>query len=348
MNITSRTIETARLNTSVLERAAQGKANRNVLLVHGNVSSGEFFRDLMNSLPADVHVVAPDLRGYGQSEAKPVDATRGVRDWADDLRALMDALNWKSAHLLGWSMGGGVIMQAAIDAPERVDSLTLVSPVSPFGFGGVQGVDGKPNTDDYAGSGGGTVNADFVKAVKRGDRSDAPGSPLDVMRKFYFNAENFQPTPEQEQAWLTSMLQTKVGDDFYPGDLTPSPHWPMVAPGTKGVANAFSSKYMNVSGFADIGPQPPVLWVRGDSDAVVGDTSLFDLAQLGALGVVPGWPGADSVPPQPMIREMRAVLEKYQAIGGTYREVVLEGVGHSPFIEAPEQFKQAFLPHISG
>lgn len=345
MSIEQRNIDTARLQTSVLENGNVGAARR-VLLVHGNVSSGEFFRDLLGQFPADVHAVAPDLRGYGGTEARPIDATRGLKDWSDDLLALMDALNWPDAHLLGWSMGGGVVMQVALSAPERVKSLTLVAPVSPYGFGGTHGVEGTPNSPDYAGSGGGTVNAAFVQAVAAGDRSDAAGSPRDVMKKFYFNAAQFAPTPEQEEAWLTAMLQTRVGEDFYAGDQTPSEHWPNVAPGTRGVANAFSAKYQNLAAFAEVSPQPPVLWVRGDSDAIVGDSSLFDLAQLGALGVVAGWPGAETCPPQPMLGQMRSVLDKYAAQGGTYREVVLSGAGHSPFIEAPEEFWAEYAGHI--
>ncbi|AZI44980.1 alpha/beta hydrolase (plasmid) [Deinococcus psychrotolerans] len=347
MTLNSRTLQTSRLKTAVLERPATGEAKRRLLLVHGNVSDGEFFRDLIEGLPDDIHVVAPDLRGYGDSEAKPIDATRGLKDWSDDLLALLDALEWKDAHLLGWSMGGGVVMQVALSASERVKSLTLVAPVSPYGFGGTHGADGTPNTPDFAGSGGGTVNAAFVPLITAGDRSDAPGSPRDVMRKFYFNAAQFQPDPQKEEAWVSSMLKTRTGNGFYPGDMTTSEHWPNVAPGIAGVANAFSSKYMNLSAFAELTPPPPVLWVRGDADAIVGDTSLFDLAQLGALGAVPGWPGADVCPPQPMITQMRTVLERGEVNGGRWRELVLLGVGHSPFIEAPDEFGAAFLKHLN-
>ncbi len=343
---TSRTIQTSRLQTAVLERPAVGEARRRLLLVHGNVSGSEFFRDLMDSLPEDIHAVAPDLRGYGDSEAKPIDATRGLNDWADDLLALLDVLEWESAHLLGWSMGGGVVMQVALSAPLRVTSLTLVAPVSPYGFGGTHGAGGTPNTPDFAGSGGGTVNAAFVPLIAAGDRSDAAGSPRDVLRKFYFNAAQFQPDPETEEAWVTSMLKTRTGDGYYPGDMTPSENWPNVAPGTAGVANAFSSRYMNLSAFAQLTPPPPVLWVRGDADAIVGDSSLFDLAQLGALGAVPGWPGAEACPPQPMVTQMRTVLERGEASGGQWRELVLPGVGHSPFIEAPDTFRAALLEHL--
>lgn len=344
--ITSRMLQTTRLNTHLLERPAQGEARRRALLVHGNVSSGVFFKRLMASLPADVHAVAPDLRGYGQTHALGIDATRGLRDWSDDVLSVMDALNWREAHLLGWSMGGGVAMQAAIDAPQRVQSLTLVAPVSPYGFGGTHGPDGTPNTADYAGSGGGTVNAAFAQAVGAKDGSDGAGSPRDVMRKFYFNAAQYQPPAELEDEWVNAMLDTVVGDDFYPGDLTPSEHWPMVAPGTRGVANAFSPKYMNLAAFAHLKPAPPVLWVRGDADAIVSDTSLFDLAQLGALGAVPGWPGAEACPPQPMVTQTRALLDRARANGSRYQELVLPGVGHSPFIEAPEAFLTAFVAQL--
>ncbi|MDV6373481.1 alpha/beta fold hydrolase [Deinococcus arenicola] len=347
MTSTSRTIQTSRLNTAVLERRAAGEVKRRLLLVHGNVSDGEFFRDLMDSLPGDIHAVAPDLRGYGDSEAKRIDATRGLKDWSDDLLALLDALEWEGAHLLGWSLGGGVVMQVALSAQQRVQTLTLVAPVSPYGFGGTHGADGTPNTPDFAGSGGGTVNAAFVPLIAAGDRSDAAGSPRDVMRKFYFNVPQFQPDPQQEEAWVTSMLKTRTGDDFYPGNMTVSEHWPNVAPGTAGVANAFSSRYMNLSAFAELNPPPPVLWVRGDADAIVGDTSLFDLAQLGALGAVPGWPGAEACPPQPMLTQMRTVLERGEVNGGQWRELVLPGVGHSPFIEAPDEFSAAFLEHLN-
>lgn len=345
--LSSRKIPTARIETHVLERPALGTAARRMLLVHGNVSSGAFFRDLLEALPADIHAAAPDLRGYGGSEAAPVDATRGLRDWSDDLVALLDALGWADAHLLGWSLGGGVVMNLAVEHPGRVRSLTLVAPISPFGFGGTREADGTPNSPDFAGSGGGTVNAGFVAAVAAGDRSDAPGSPRDVLRKSYVNPQRFQPTPAQEEAWLSAMLTTRTGDDHYPGDFTPSEHWPHVAPGTRGVANAFSPRYTNLSAFADLRPPPPVLWVRGDADVIVGDSSLFDLAQLGALGVVPGWPGPDSCPPQPMLKQLRALLERGQANGGSYREVVLPDVGHAPFLEAPEAFLAALIEHLS-
>ena len=62
-----------------------------MLLVHGNCSSADFWRPLLRHLPPTLRIVAPDMRGYGRSAAAPVDATRGLRDFADDVAAVLDA-----------------------------------------------------------------------------------------------------------------------------------------------------------------------------------------------------------------------------------------------------------------
>ena len=44
--------------------------------------------------------------------------------------------------------------------------------------------------------------------------------------------------------------------------------------------------------------------------------SMFDLATFGKLGVVPGWPGDEVCPPQPMIAQIKQVLDNYLRLGG--------------------------------
>src|SRR4029077_19008041 len=81
---------------------------------------------------------------------------------------------------VGWSMGGGVVLQYLTDRPgtHRVASLTLVDPVSPFGFGGTRGVDGILCDPWGAGSGGGAANPEFVERLAGKDRTDkSPLSP---------------------------------------------------------------------------------------------------------------------------------------------------------------------------
>ena len=319
--------------------------------MHGNCSSSAFFDPLLRALPADVRGVAVDLRGYGDAEPRPVDATRGVRDFADDVAAVLDALDLaRPLVAVAHSAGAGVVLQLATDRPDLFDAVLLEAPMSPYGFGGTRDDDGTPLSSDFAGSGGGTANPAFVAALAAGDRSENAGSPRDVLRRFYVAdpASLGEPLGELEELLLDSVLSTRTGDDNYPGDRTTSDTWPGVAPGTRGMNNAISARYCDLSGFATSGATAPVLWVRGDADAIVSDASLFDLAQLGALGAVPGWPGAETHPPQPMVAQTRAVLDAYAAAGGRYREEVRPGVGHSPHLEEPDVFLGLLLGLVDG
>jgi pimeloyl-ACP methyl ester carboxylesterase len=47
-----------------------------VLLVHGNLTTGRFWQDVTDGFPGGYRLVAPDLRAFGRTERKPVDATR--------------------------------------------------------------------------------------------------------------------------------------------------------------------------------------------------------------------------------------------------------------------------------
>jgi pimeloyl-ACP methyl ester carboxylesterase len=350
--ISSRVVSTSRLTTYLLESGPEEGAP--VLFVHGNVASSRFFEETLAALPPHYRGLAPDLRGFGRSEPKPVDATRGMRDLSDDLYSLTKTLGYakdRKVHLVGWSLGGGVVMQYAIDHPEEIASLTLICPIPPYGMGGTKDITGTPCWPDYAGSGGGLVNLAFVRFLKQGlgddpQNPDNPSSPRNVMNATYFKPP-FRVSREGEEILVSEILRTKVGDYNYPGDRTSSPNWPKVAPGRWGVVNAFSPKYCDLSAFAEIEPRPDVLWVRGADDRTVSDTSTADFAFLGKIGVVPDWPGEEIYPPQPMVSQIRAILEEYAAGGGSYREEVFPDCGHSPHIEKPDGFREilvAFLP----
>ena len=333
----TQTIDTPRLRTFVRSAGPDGAPV--VVLIHGNVSSSAFFDELILALADRYRVLAPDLRGFGQSEPRPIDATRGLRDFADDVHALLAAVApGRPAHVLGWSVGAGVALQLAIDHPGDVASLILEDPVSPFGFGGTKDAAGTPCHPDYAGSGGGTANPEFVRLLRERDRGAlSPVSLRNTINNCYFKPP-FRVAPEREEELLDACFQMALGDDHYPGDLTASPHWPGVAPGARGMNNAISPKHLDLTPFAAIQPRPSVLWIRGADDVIVSDTSLFDFGFLGSLGAVPGWPGPEICPPQPMVAQMRALLDRHAAAGGTYREEVIPECGHSPHLERPEHF----------
>jgi pimeloyl-ACP methyl ester carboxylesterase len=316
-----------------------------LLLVHGNLTTGRFFQSMVDALPNSFRVVAPDLRAFGRTQALPVDASRGLRDWSDDLRALVEALGWAGAgrvHAVGWSMGGGILQQYEIDHPGDLASLTLLAPLSPFGFGGTRDDRGTPCYSDFAGSGGGTAAPDFVRRLGAHDSSsDEPASsPRVIMRSFFWSPQYAAP---DEDELIAEVLLTSVGDDFYPGASTPSENWPGVGPAPRGVNNAMSPAWCDTSAFGDVPNPVPLLWIRGDEDQVVNDKSMFDFGALGQLGAVPGWPGLDVYPPQPMIAQTRAIFTRRESHGGTVREVVLPGVGHGPLIERPTEIANRLL-----
>ncbi|MFC4852418.1 alpha/beta fold hydrolase [Actinophytocola glycyrrhizae] len=330
--ITAKRVTTPRLTAQVL--SVEGRDGDPVVFVHGNVSSSLFWQRQMLDLPAGYRPLAVDLRGFGGSDPLPVDATRGLRDFTDDVLSL----DLGPAHYVGWSMGGGVIMQLLRDHPELVRTLTLVNPVSPYGFGGTTDADGTLISPDGAGAGAGGANPDFVARLADGDRGADPTSPRTIMHTFYVHPPC---TLADEDEFVESMLTTRTGEGNYPGDTVPSDVWPGAAPGQRGVLNTMAPNHFRIDDLHTITRKPPILWLRGANDQIVSDTSMFDLAHLGQLGAVPGWPGAETHPPQPMVTQTRAALDRYAAAGGAYEEIVFPDTGHSPHIERPAEFAAA-------
>src|SRR3954452_22053595 len=323
-----------------------------VILVHGNLSTGRFYEHLLPEAPAGYHFIAPDMRGFGDTEALDIDATRGLRGWSDDLRSLLITLGVDGpVHLVGWSTGGAAISHYATDhaalGGPPVASLTYVDPVSPYGFGGVH-EDGRPCFADFAGSGGGTGSPDFAARIAAGDTSDeSPFSPRNVVNLSYWSTSHREP-PEREDLLVAEILKTTIGDGGYPGDQTASANWPGIAPGTRGILNALSPKYCNWTDIIDLDPKPPVLWTHGDADIVVADGSAWEMGTLGSVGAVPGWPGTEIFPPQLMVTQIRAVLERYAAEGGSVRSELLTGSGHGPIFDNAERWTAIFFDFLKS
>ena len=345
--IVAHRVTTPRLTANVLERPAEGGAAPGipVVFIHGNVSSSLFYQPTMLALPAGVRALAIDLRGFGDSDTLPVDATRGVRDFSDDVASVLAELGVDRAHLVGWSMGGGVVMQLMLDHPELAETVTLESPVSPYGFGGTDGPDGRRLDEAGAGTGGGGANPEFVAGLQAQDAaSDGPTSARGVYRSAYVK----EPRDDHEDVWVESMLTTKTGVDNYPGDSVPTDAWPGFGAGTRGVLNTMTPNHFDTSGIVDLAVKPPVLWIHGVDDAIVSDGSFFDLNMLGKVGVIPGWPGDEVAPPQPMVTQTRAVLTRYRDAGGSFTELALDDSGHGPHLDQADAFNAALAAHIGA
>jgi abhydrolase domain-containing protein 6 len=97
-----------------------------LLLIHGFGGDKDNWALLAPHLTDHYHVIIPDLLGFGDN-ARPGDAGYAIADQTARLIAFMDALGLDRAHLVGNSMGGWIALQAAIDHPGRLTTLTLVN-----------------------------------------------------------------------------------------------------------------------------------------------------------------------------------------------------------------------------
>ncbi len=109
------------LRLSVLE-AGTGDP---IVFVHGVVTTSNIFPKYVGAYAPEFRGIAVDLRGYGDSEKPPTGYT--IDQFARDLIGLADALGIKQAVWVGVSMGGMILQQLALDHPERVRALVLVS-----------------------------------------------------------------------------------------------------------------------------------------------------------------------------------------------------------------------------
>jgi 3-oxoadipate enol-lactonase len=103
---------------------------RPALLLHGHTLDHRVWNDVTLLLRgAGLRLVRFDLRGHGQS-LRPDSGYHWCHHAADAV-AILDHVGLQRAVLVGFSLGGGVVLEMAITNPERVDGLVLVAPVMP-------------------------------------------------------------------------------------------------------------------------------------------------------------------------------------------------------------------------
>lgn len=110
-----------------------GEGNNVIVLIHGNLATSLFYVELMQELAQHSYrVLAVDLRGFGGSTYhRPIDT---LRDFAGDLKLLVDALGVSSFDLLGWSTGGAISMYFTSMYPRYIKRLFLVGSAGVSGY----------------------------------------------------------------------------------------------------------------------------------------------------------------------------------------------------------------------
>jgi pimeloyl-ACP methyl ester carboxylesterase len=101
---------------------------RPVLLLHGFPDSSHGWRHQVPELRAGgMRVIAPDLRGFGESDKPEGTDEYAVSRSVRDMLAVLDALDVERAHVVGHDWGAGLAWMLAAFAPERVDRLVVLS-----------------------------------------------------------------------------------------------------------------------------------------------------------------------------------------------------------------------------
>ncbi len=109
-----------------------GGSGRPVVLIHGWPLSGASWKEQVPALSqAGFRVITYDRRGFGNSD-KPI-AGYDYKTLADDLSSLIEALDLSNVTLVGFSMGGGEVVQYIADHGEaRLHSVVLASAIPPM------------------------------------------------------------------------------------------------------------------------------------------------------------------------------------------------------------------------
>ncbi|WP_342574734.1 alpha/beta hydrolase [Solibacillus sp. FSL K6-1781] len=103
-----------------------------VLLVHGNMTSSKHWDLLMESMDERFTIYAVDMRGFGESTYNK--RITSIKDFSDDIKLFVDALELKDFTIIGWSTGGNVAMQFCADYPDYSKKLVLFASGSTRGY----------------------------------------------------------------------------------------------------------------------------------------------------------------------------------------------------------------------
>jgi pimeloyl-ACP methyl ester carboxylesterase len=104
-----------------------------LLLLHGGLGSTDMFKPVMPALTEHRQVIAVDMQGHGRTELG--DRKIDLNDIGDDMAAVLKSLGYDKVDVLGYSFGGGAGFRFAVQHPQMVRRLAIVSAgFSPDGF----------------------------------------------------------------------------------------------------------------------------------------------------------------------------------------------------------------------
>ena len=175
--INERAIETDRGRVAYLEAGAGWP----VVLIHAFPLAAEMWRPQLERVPMGSWFIAPDLRGFGRSPLSAIGSRPiTIDDYAEDVGALMDALEIESATIGGLSMGGYVTLAMHRQSPERFNGMVLADTKSQADT--PQGREGRVRLREALAAGGPRAVADQMLPMLLAGiaRDDTPGADARV------------------------------------------------------------------------------------------------------------------------------------------------------------------------
>ena len=121
------------LRTGLRVRVLEGgiRHGEPLVMLHGWGASAYSFRHAFDRVGQHgLRAIAVDLRGFGLSDKPDAEGAYALADYRDDVDQVLDALGIDRVSLAGHSMGGGIALHYALERPERVRALSLISPTN--------------------------------------------------------------------------------------------------------------------------------------------------------------------------------------------------------------------------
>lgn len=183
-----------------------------VLLIHGSgpgVTAWANWRLTMDALAARFRIVAPDMLGFGYTDA----VEGGIRDkqvWVDHLVELLDALELERVSVVGNSFGGAIAIAFAVAHPERVHRLALMGavgtsfPITPgldFVWGYTPSLENMRTTLGYLSAHPERLSEDLIRS--RFEASDRPGAQAPYQA-------TFGPGPRQQHIEMLASADEEI------------------------------------------------------------------------------------------------------------------------------------------
>jgi pimeloyl-ACP methyl ester carboxylesterase len=157
-----------------------------LLLLHGGLGSIDMFEPVLPAFAQERQVIAVDLQGHGRTELG--DRKFSLEAMGDDMQGILQKLGYSQVDVLGYSLGGGVGFQLAVQHPKVVRRLVLLSAgyASEGFFADIRAQQGQINADAMAFMKDTPMYQSYVKVAPKPD--DFPkllGAIGDFMRKDY-------------------------------------------------------------------------------------------------------------------------------------------------------------------